>query len=101
MIIVFTFFTFLGIIIGIAIHSLFTTVCDDCGDCIEVLEYPKYNVIVLKWFFIYYAQVWIKYTQKRTSFCLSKESAIEKAQWLARAYIVTGDKHIPYDVYDV
>ena len=89
MIIIFMIF---GVIIGMAIQSFCTIICEDCGDCIEVLEYPKYNVIVFRWFFIYYAQAWIKYTKRRTTFCLSKESAIEKAQWLARAYITVGSE---------
>jgi hypothetical protein len=93
-------FIFLGIIIGMAIQSLCTIICEDNGDCIEVLEYPKYHVIVFRWFFIYYAQAWIKHAKKRTTFCLSKESAIEKAQWLARAHIATGSEHIVYDNVD-
>ena len=85
-------FMIVGVILGMAIQSLCTIICEDNGDCIEVLEYPKYNVIVFRWFFIYYAQAWIKHTKRRTTFCLSKESAIEKAQWLGRAYLLVGSE---------
>ena len=93
-------FMIVGVILGIAIQSLCTIICEDNGDCIDVLEYPKYNVIVFRWFFIYYAQAWINHTKRRTTFCLSKESAIEKAHWLARARIATGGERINYDNTD-
>jgi hypothetical protein len=81
---------FFGMIIGMAIYSLITTICEDDGDCVAALEYPMYNVLVFKWFFIYYAEAWIKNTKKRTSLCVDKDVAIEKAQWLARAHLLVG-----------
>lgn len=61
-----------------------------CGahpeECIAAYTFNGGNILVFQWFGFYYAESWCEgerghYIRKRTRFALTKDNAIELAQW--------------------